>query len=173
MPRQPVLVLFLALLCFTTDAQVNRCTGADGRVVYSDTLCPSSAKDSKTIVKPPEKAPARLSTGLAPPTRVEFTGAAAMDYIKASALLDNIRTMGRDCEWALKVDERKLQDCVAFIGRLQPGGEFEQIGARLAELNTLPDNMKLAGAELPRILLHTQEIVRYKEFMFARLGLRK
>ena len=116
-------------------------------------------------MKPPQ---AGLRNALA---KVEFSGVPDADYIKVSALLDNIRTLGRDCEWALKVDKQKKSDCVQFIQKLQPNGEYKQTFTRLTNLNADPENSRFAGAELPRILRHIQEIVRYKEFMLARLGI--
>jgi len=171
MQRSATLLVPILLAASGAGAQVHRCTTPDGRVVYSDTACPASATDAKTLVKPPESLSGpRGKRELSPPGRVEFSGNDELDYIKASAILDSIRVSGRDCEWALKVDEKKINDCVVFMGKLQPGGEYEQTMARVSELSQGSNQASSATVELRRIVRSAQEIVRYKEFMLARLG---
>lgn len=175
--------LLLAALAAWLPAQaVNKCTLPDGAVVYSDAPCPAASKESKALVERPVPAPLRAASAprieppVSPPARVEFTGAPQMDLIRATALMDNIRLLGRDCEWALKVDESKMGACRQFLGKLQPGGEFEQIGARvlgvLKELQTDPPAAQQAAGDMRTLMRYTQDVARYKEFLLARLRTR-
>jgi len=168
---QRILVLSVACLWATgASAQVQKCTMPDGRIVYSDTACPTSSRDAAVVIKKPA---ATVPTDkLPPPVPVAFTGTPATDYIKASALMDNIRVIGRDCEWALKVDNTKIQKCIEFMGKLQPGGEYEQVSQHVTELNKDPTVAQQSISELRTITRHMQDIVRYKEFMLANLGVR-
>lgn len=168
---------------------VNKCTMADGRVVYSDAPCPSASKETAVIEPAPPPAAAARSrpaaalrplpspatlAATAPPAKVMFSGTAQLDLVKATALTDNIRTLGRDCEWALKVDKSKMQVCVEFLNKLQPNGEFQQIGARVAEvireLKADPSAAQQSMSELRTLSRYTHDVVRYKEFLLANLG---
>lgn len=156
----------LTVTCSLVSAQVNRCVGADGKVVYSDTACPNSSREARTVqgVKPGYTPPAPKSE------RITFTGAHRTDYIKASALMDNIRILGRDCEWALKVDKSQVSICITFISKLGPGGQFSQITDHVSELNK---DRAAAGQnidELHALMRHMEAVVRYKEFALANLG---
>lgn len=168
------LAFTLLLFAVLAHAQVHRCTMPDGRVVYSDTACPNAAQDAKTLQRPPTPptpSPKSLPPPVPLPAQLTFSGNPDLDYIKASALMDNIRIKGRDCEWALKVDKSKLADCKAFLEKLQPGGEFQQIGEQVTRLNADKASMERNAAELRILLQHTQAVVRYKEFVLANLGI--
>lgn len=166
---------------------VNKCTMADGRVVYSDTPCPTAAAQAQTVVtEPPRALPARPARQPAapapavasveppaqvpPPRKIAFTGTTELDFIKASALMDNIQTIGRDCEWALKVDKSKIAACADFLGKLQPGGEFEQIGERVVEMLKDRPGLERSMDEARRLQRHMNSVIRYKNFMLANLG---
>jgi hypothetical protein len=157
-------VVVAALLLWTsvTWSQVQKCTGPDGRVVYSDRACPAGSAQTGVKLAP---------QGLPPvPDKVVFSGTPAVDYIKASALLENIRTLGRDCEWALKVDRRDLQSCSRFLAKLGPGGEYEQVTNKVSELNKSTADAGASVDELNRMLRIMPDIIRYKEFAIASLG---
>lgn len=162
----------------------------DGQSLYVDTLtCPANTKQVKPIEAPKrtytQPAPARSTpqAGPAPPPAitpevqrqmskretVQFSGNASMDLIKSSALLDNIKTLGRDCEWALKVDDSKMQKCRDFLFKLTPGGEYEQISNRVIEIGKDRKVLEENATEARRVLRHMQDIVRYKEFALANL----
>ena len=164
-------LLFVALAFASTmaSAQVHRCTMPDGKVVYSDTACTTSAKDAKTLVKPPERS---APLAIASTARIEFSGNPRTDYIKAGAILDSIRLLGRDCEWALKVDKKQMPKCAEFMTRLGPNGEFVQVTAHVSQLNKEGANAEQNTSELRRILSHMEDIVRYKEFALASLGVK-
>lgn len=175
--RALIFLLCVAGFAVPALAQVNRCKMPDGRVVYSDTECPSSSTDSKNLVKPAPRewtgGGSQSSTaGIQPGKMVQFSGTPRTDYIKASALLDNIRVIGRDCEWALKVDKSQMQKCKNFLGRLSPNGEYSQIIDHVTMLNKDQSNMRENSGEIRSILRISEDIVRYKEFMLANLGVR-
>jgi hypothetical protein len=45
---------------------------------------------------------------------------------KATAIIESIAVDGRDCEWALKVDERQIHKCTKYLPRIVEGGEYTQ-----------------------------------------------
>ena len=162
------LYLFLALgLPLWAQAQVNRCTTFEGKIVYSDIPCPSTSKDVKVIDK---NRSASVELSMPRPEKVIFSGVPQTDYIKASAMMDNIRVIGRDCEWSLKVDRSKRSTCLAFMSKLQPGGEYSQISDQVTFLNSDRATAEQNIEELRTLTSHMKEIVRYKEFMLANLG---
>lgn len=130
------------------------------------------AELKRAAAKKVEEQASKQQTQLEPPDKVSFSGSAQTDYIKASAIMDNIRIIGRDCEWALKVDNAKIHKCVEFMGKLQPGGEFTQVSDYISELNKDRGIAEQSVGELRTITRHMQEIVRYKEFMLANLGVK-
>jgi hypothetical protein len=116
------------------------------------------------------KGPGPFIAKVSPPVHIEFTGASESDILKGTPLLDNIRILGRDCEWALKVDKSKMSSCIEFMGKLQPGGEFKQINDRMLEIM---GDKKVAAENIDEFksqIRHMKEIVKYKEFMLANLG---
>lgn len=130
------------------------------------------AELKRVTVEKTEEQASKKQMQLEPPDKVSFSGIAQTDYIKASAIMDNIRIIGQDCEWALKVDNAKMYKCVEFMGKLQPGGEFAQVSDYISELNKDRGIAEQSIGELRTINRHMQEIVRYKEFMLANLGVK-
>ena len=163
-----VVALMLLFVPLLTQAQVQKCVQTDGRTVYSDSPCPNSSRESKTIVKKPTMAVA--SEPRRKPAQVRFSGSPDVDYVKAGALMDNIRIMGRDCEWALKVERRQILKCADFIQELGPDGQYQQVTQRLDELNRDRENAARNIDELRRITAYMKDIVRYKEFALANLS---
>lgn len=142
----------------------------DGKVIYSDVACPEASQETRTIIK---KAPTPSSSiKLPPPEPIEFTGNPRTDYIKSTAIIDNIRIIGRDCEWALKVDKSKIQKCFEFMGKLQPGGEFQQVTDHVSMLNRDRKSAEQSMSEIRTMTRYMEDIVRYKEFMMASLGVK-
>ena len=139
----------------------------DGKVVYSDLQCPASVSQSATIIKGPT---AGIGSRLPAPKKIEFTGSPDIDFIKASALMDNIKTIGRDCEWALKVENSKIAVCAQFMDKLQPNGEFQQISDHVLYLMKDERSSSQSISELRTITRHMKDIGRYKEFLLANLG---
>ena len=163
------IIIFIAAIFQVTNssAQVNRCTMPDGKIVYSDAACPAAAADSKTLIKvTPRSTPTDNSSA----KKIEFTDTPRTDYIKAGAILDNIRMLGRDCEWAIKVDKKQTYKCSEFLSRLGPKGELSQVTGHISKLNEDKKNAEQNSGELSRILRHMEEIVRYKEFVLASFG---
>ena len=168
LPMKTLVILSLLFAIPSVMAQVKKCTMPDGRVVYSDTPCPNTVTESKTVIKGP------TATTVAPPPptrRIKFTGSPQTDLIKATALMDNIRLTGRDCEWALKVDKSKMSTCVTFMGKLQPSGEYQQISEHVSELIMDRAVAQQNIGELRTLTRYMQDVVRYKEFMLANLGI--
>lgn len=177
-------MVWLTLLAVSAHgAAMNRCTMPDGRIIYSDIACPPDAR-AATVTAPtttqpaprpaaparPPPPPATIDPRpLPPPVRVEFTGVPEVDYVKAQARLDNIRSLGWDCQWALKVDRSRLAVCRTFLEKLRSGGEYDQVTKRVMALNEDPKNMRASEAEVRKIYGLVKEIVRYKEFVIANL----
>jgi len=107
-----------------------------------------------------------------PPQPIRFSGTPIGDFLKASAILDSIRTTGRDCEWALKVDEKKMSACIEFLPKLQPGGDCQQATDKISELVKNHAFAEANVGELRAVTRIVTDIVKYKEFALARLGVR-
>jgi len=185
-------VLGLAAVVASLPAHaVNKCTLADGRIVYSDTPCPTTARQAQTVSEQPVIAPisprptrptanpgaplpADAPLQLLPPRRtVEFSGLPQSDLSLAAAAMEKIRVLGRDCEWALQVDRGKMQSCVDFLSRMQPKGEFDQINTRIIQVLTYEPGAARTGAaadDLRKLQGRREEALRYKQIAMARLG---
>ncbi|MER2511293.1 MAG: hypothetical protein ABTQ25_02535, partial [Nitrosomonas ureae] len=98
-------------------------------------------------------------------------GSRLSELIKASAILDNIRVIGRDCEWALKVTNDKTK-CKPFLEKLGPGGEWSQTTQLISEITSDKSHADDYLPELRRIKSTMEDVVRYKEFMLSNLGVR-
>lgn len=183
--------LILAWLVVLPAHAVNKCTMPDGRIVYSDAPCATSAKQAQTLsaepaVPPIPARPTRplgpqpgssvpadtVALQIPPPRRtVEFSGMPESDLSLAAAAMSKIRVLGRDCEWALQVDKTKMQACVEFLSRMQPKGEYDQITARVSQVLTYePNAARAAAADLRKLNLHRDEALRYKATAMAKLG---
>lgn len=136
--------------------QMNKCPGPDGTTVYSDKPCPGSAGR--------HQAPAQVVDAL------RFSGDAMSDLIKISALADNMRTLGRDCEWALKVDRRKSSVCRVFLDKLNPRGELGAISVRLQEVRSAGSMPREQAEEVARITRLLRDVLRHREFVVANMA---
>jgi len=114
----------------------------------------------------------RPTQKLSQPKQVQFSGNRRIELLKASAIIDNIRIIGRDCEWALKVNDKKISSCTKFINKLAPGGENEHVSSKIQELISDEKFVADNSHELRTIVRHMEDIVRYKEFMASNLGVR-
>lgn len=175
------LVCAAAVLLVLPAHAVNKCTMPDGRVAYSDAPCATDAKEAKTLSAAPVIAPmaprptrplgqqgaaaaAELpALQIPPPRRVQFSGLPQSDLSWSAATLDKIRMLGRDCDWALRVDKTKMQACVDFLTRMQPGGEFEQIRERvLLALRQEPAVARQSKRDLDLIEIFKGEALGYQ-----------
>ena len=167
--------LVLAACCAQPAAAVNKCTGKDGAVVYQDAPCSNAAASGakvKTWSNTPGDGGQRLE--LPAPQPIKWPGDPDTDAMRIEALLDSMRTQGRDCEWALKVTRGAsiAQRCVPFMGMLQEGGDFTQVNDRLQQLTR---DREWATKSLPTLRRCTslmQDVVKQKELMMAHLGVR-
>lgn len=138
-------------------AEVYRCDGPDGRPVFVDRPCAGSV--------PTQRAPAAKAASM-------FTGNASFDLIRASALIDNMRTLGRDCEWALKVERNKSGACRAFMDKTSPTGELGVVGARLREITSGGLLADADAPELRRVNAGLRDVLRYREYAAAHMASR-
>ena len=165
----------LLALIFSSPAQadVYRCD-VQGKTTYQDRPCHTGeqraldARQARARQRQQEMLDA--ARNLPAPEPIVWNGSFQMDILKVSALLDNIRVLGRDCEWELKVMPEENKACQAFMRKLLPGGEYVQIGDKIQEL--LKDEIQARAhmAELATIKRHFEDITRYREFMMARMG---
>jgi hypothetical protein len=91
MGRSVVAALALALCAGAAHAQLNKCTGADGKVSYSDKPCPTGAKGT-VMIKAPDK-PAAASAE--PPPRAPTLGYEAPGHVTTTRPLPPGGTQGR------------------------------------------------------------------------------
>ena len=157
-------------------AAINKCTGKDGAVVYQDAPCPSAAASGEKMrswSNTPGGDAGGLRTGPRSPQPIKWPGTPDIDVLRIEALLDSMRTQGRDCEWALKVTRGAsiAQRCVPFMGMLQEGGDFAQISDRLQQLLNDRDWAAKALPTIRRCASLMQDVVRQKELMLAHLAL--
>lgn len=193
LPIPAVLALVAAAAALPAHA-VNKCTMPDGRVTYSDAPCPSAATQVQSIATPSAPAPRQATSRprqpgaaagqapatadappaleIPPPRRLHFSALPQSDISLAVTTMDKIRLLGRDCEWALKVDKGKMQACVEFLARVQQGGEVDQIRDRVAQVyRHEPDAARLARDDLAKLSSYRTEVLQYKEIAMARLNM--
>jgi len=102
---------------------------------------------------------------------VNFNGNRLSELIKASAIMENIRVLGRSCEWALKV-KTNMTECKPFIEKLGPGGEWAQTSELISEIVSDKSHADDYLPELRRIERIMQDVVRHKEFVLSNLNVR-
>lgn len=169
---------------------VNKCTQPDGRIVYSDAPCPASTSQAQILKTAPVMAPMSPrptrpvgqqganaaaeppALQIPPPQSVTFSGMPESDLSWAASTMDKIRVLGRDCDWALRVDRNKVQGaCVAFLAKMQPRGEFEQINARVVQvLRQEPSLMRRSRVDFGKYEIFRDEALSHREMAMARLG---
>jgi hypothetical protein len=151
---------------------VSRCTLPDGRTVYTDAACPSSAASAARLGRPapsprPQAAttrpPAAAAARAAEP--IAWTGSPAIDAPRAVAIIEAALVRGRDCEWVIKVTRSDYSACDDFTGRVRPEGEAYQAAQRLRDITADPAAERALRAELRRGLRGLQEMVRLQEFV--------
>ncbi len=93
--------LFALMLCSPAQADVYRCN-IQGKTIYQDRPCHSAeqkALDARQAnARQRQQDMVGAARNLPPPESIVWNGSFQMDIIKVSALLDNIRVLGRDCE---------------------------------------------------------------------------
>lgn len=168
---------------------VNKCTMPDGRVVYSDAPCAADTKQAQRVSAAPIIAPMapqptrppgqqgamhaaeQPALQIPPPKRVQFSGLPESDLSWSAGTLDKIRMQGRDCDWALRVDKTKMQSCVDFLARMQPGGEVDQIRDRvLLALRQDPGLARRSKRDLDKIELYQDEALGFQAKAMANLN---
>ena len=75
----------------------------------------------------------------------------------------------RDCEWALKVDEKQIAKCMTFLQDMRPGGEFEQAGGVVSSLLKDAAEQNESAQDYAKVTRLMQEIAEYSQFMQVRL----
>lgn len=99
----------------------------NGKKVYQGKPCTSA--DSGTAQRLDNTLSFKTANNgntVASSTRIKFGRTPYEQLIKAGAIIESLSVNGRDCQWALKVEQNKLGDCLVFLGKLQEGGAFEQ-----------------------------------------------
>ena len=167
---------------------VNKCTGPDGRVVYSDLPCavakeparPTAAPAASAAPSAARPAPAKLpSLDRLPPTsvgvrttQVDFGRGNETRLASVVSLLDAMALDGRNCEAALKADERKVAPCVPFATVMQPGREWSQALYEMHALLKEPGLFERRRAEFAKASALIETISAHTQFMERRLGVR-
>ena len=175
---------------------VNKCPGEDGKVVYSDLPCPvakgsaapkattapATAPAVRAAATTPVAAPARLpadlnslpatGVGVMSPRTVDFGRTAETRLSTVVALLDAMAIDGRNCETALKADERKVAACVPFATVMQPGREWSQALGEVHALLKEPGLFERRRAEFAKASALIETISGHSQFMERRLGVR-
>ncbi len=163
-PKVWIVLIGLAitlLLSSPSVLAVYKCTDASGTILYSDVPCVSSQTQQDTY-----GSEGKIKSA---PIRIDFGKTRAAQRIKATAILDSIRIDGRDCEWALKVDEKQIAKCLTFLQDMRPGGEFEQAGGVLSSLIKDATEQNESAQDYAKVTRLMQEIAEYSQFMQARL----
>ena len=126
---------------------INKCTGTDGKVTFSDTPCPESAKTKETVqqVRPSNFALSSRDSGSAqhrvePDTKLEAIK-------QAEPLMDYYR------RWA---DLEKLLGATARIALAQPMGELQKL-QREVEVYEAPDCLDQAKTALVTLIAANSE----------------
>ncbi|MFZ5483506.1 MAG: DUF4124 domain-containing protein [Pseudomonadota bacterium] len=163
-----IFILIAALIATPAWADMYKCVNGMGRVTFSDTPCGNGAIVLEKSNPPAMKNKQADERKLPPPKMIEFPADNRMALIKASALLDNIKTLGWECQWALKVD-KKTGPCISFLEKIQAGGEASQIDDKVTQLMKNRAFVSANMAEFNLIRQHTEDIARYSEFMSAYL----
>lgn len=183
--------LAMLALCVPVAAHaVNKCQGPDGKVVYSDLPCPVAKEPARPAARsaPPASgpaAPASAATAKLPPLdQLPPTGAGLLSarpevgrnsdvrLTSVVALLDSMALDGRNCEAALKADERKVAPCVPFATVMQPGREWSQALHEMHALLKEPGLFERRRAEFAKASALIETISGHSQFMERRLGVR-
>ena len=177
----------LALCLPMASHAVNKCTGPDGRVVYSDLPCPHAKEAARPAAVPApaaasaaRQAPAKLPRlDQLPPTsvgvrttQVDFGRGTDTRLTTVVSLLDSMALDGRNCEAALKADERKVAPCVPFATVMQPGREWSQALYEMHALLKEPGLYERRRAEFAKASALIETISGHSQFMERRLGAR-
>ena len=100
---------------------------------------------------------------------IDFGDSPEAKLIKVKAIIESLEVDGRDCEWALKVDNQ-LHKCITFLPKMVEGAEWTQAIAAIQ--NLLKDEAfyiehKFEFLSLKRSL---ERIAGYSQFAQVRLG---
>ena len=182
----------LALCLPMASYAVNKCTGPDGKVIYSDLPCAVSKEQARPAAAPPAAAPAPVAASTARPpagklppldqlpptgvglrtTKVDFGRSIDVRLASVVSLLDSMALDGRNCENALKADERKVAPCVPFATVMQPGREWSQALYEMHALLKEPGLFERRRAEFAKASALIDTISGHSQFMEQRLGVR-
>jgi hypothetical protein len=115
-----------------------------------------------------------------PPTGAGLASVRVVDFGRSTdarlatvvSLLDSMALDGRNCEAALKADDRKVAPCLPFATVMQPGREWSQA---LAEVNMLmqePGLFERRRSDFAKVSALIETISGQSQFMERRLGTR-
>lgn len=154
MQRKCLGVLAIASLLGVAPAwAVNKCTGPDGKITFSDTLCPESAKTKEVVqVRQGNVAQSSRGSGSAQP-RIEPN--TKLETIKqAEPLMDYYR------RWA---DLEKLLGATARVALPQPMGELQKL-QREVEAYQAPACLDQAKAALVKLIAaNSESMIRFMQ----------
>ncbi len=175
--------VFAVLFVFATPPvfpAVYKCM-VNGQTVYSDKPCadPDQRESGRMDNKPALRIGAQngsgggYSTGAVAAPRpsgpIDFGDSPQGKLIKAKAIMESLEVDGRDCEWALKVDEKQLAKCITFMSQMQEEAEWGQTMAVIQYL--LKDEAfftehRLEFSALKRL---AERVAGYSQFAKVRL----
>jgi hypothetical protein len=111
------------------------------------------------------------STALLKPTGpIDFGDNPKSKLIKVKAILESLEVDGRDCEWALKVDEKQLPKCITFMSQMLENAEWGQAMAVIQDLlndEAFYKENQLMFGQLNRI---AERVAGYSQFAKVRLA---
>jgi hypothetical protein len=144
-----------------------KCVDERGQITYTDAPCPAGKASAKIAGLPYQSQPERSAQQTA---RLDFGRSPDVRLNNVVALLDSMALDGRNCEAALKADDRRIAPCQPFATVMQPGREWAQA---LLELHTLlqePGFFERRRAEFARASALIDRISGHSQFMERRLG---
>jgi hypothetical protein len=110
--------------------------------------------------------------GLASVRVVDFGRSIDARLSTVMSLLDSMALDGRNCEAALKADERKVAPCLPFATVMQPGREWSQVLGEVSMLMQEPGLFERRRADFAKASALIETISGQSEFMERRLGSR-
>lgn len=142
-----VLVLGAFLIAATAEAQVNKCIGAYGKIIYSQDPCPANTKPA-TMVRDVPAAPQTA----APAPSAENAGAAKNDIPKTAAEQEQAfrkrrqdqAKAAKEAEQKAALSQQKLDNCRIARDRL---AAFEA-GGRITQINAAGERVYLDDAQI-------------------------
>lgn len=162
-----IVLLFVANSAF---AGAYKCIDG-GNVTYADRPCESiglrNAKGSQ--INPSPKPMSSAEKALARSVNIDFGTNPAASLVTIKAVLDSLDVDGRDCEWALKVDESKLYKCTEFLPKMMENAEWGQVMNAVQNLLRDESFYSQHRIEFSAIQRKVERISGYSQFAKFRL----